>query len=475
MLDSTSHRGAPLRVTVTGGGPVGALFALCLRAHLGARVELTVFDKRWRATPEGVRWRSAEEGNRRREHVVTLQSALFEQLPPAVQGHLFEGGYSEVWPTGWYSPAAPPRNVPLRALEERLLAALSRSGVTLRAEEFSVAGADLGACDALVIAEGARSPTREALADRFGAPAPVLAAPGARAPLEDTILGLEVQTALDPSLGVVLTVAQSRFLLNTHEGRGVLNMRLSPSEAREAWAWEARGWAGWLDEGALDEGAPPPPLTSSPLWRRLREGLRLFGVRGGDLRAIRAFRQSMLRRPRLTAQVAPGVVGCLIGDAATALHVWPGRGLNLGLVGAASLARALAAQGGGRVSLEDLAGHEREQGAQRDRHIERARLMMLAERPTPCPLTRAQLIEWGGAAAGGDPARGEAARVGLVARARATRDDLRGRLPRAPTDEELAAALGGLSDEEAGAMLASGRWRTGGAACALRGSCAPRL
>jgi hypothetical protein len=72
-------------------------------------------------------------------------------------------------------------------------------------------------------------------------------------------------------------------------------------------------------------------------------GLRLFGVTDENLTAVTCFRLDMVQRARFTAQLfgrtatTPGTFGFLLGDAANAIHFWPGRGLNSGLASALSL------------------------------------------------------------------------------------------------------------------------------------------
>ena len=81
----------------------------------------------------------------------------------------------------------------------------------------------------------------------------------------------------------------------------------------------------------------PALLKGSPLWQRVQEGLQLFGVPPENLTAVTGFRLDMVQRARFTAPlfprtaVNPGTFGFLLGDAANAIHFWPGRGLNSGL------------------------------------------------------------------------------------------------------------------------------------------------
>ncbi len=94
-----------------------------------------------------------------------------------------------------------------------------------------------------------------------------------------------------------------------------------------------------------------------------RGGAELFGVAEENLTAVTCFRLDMVQRPRFTAQLfaptatTPGTYGFLLGDAANAIHFWPGRGLNSGLASAISLARCLAGPGAaGRCATRTSSG-----------------------------------------------------------------------------------------------------------------------
>src|SRR5215831_12760996 len=69
-----------LRVTVTGGGPVGLSFALLLDHLMGPRVRIKVYDARWLRDGDQTVWKTAEQGNVRRQQVVTIQSRQFLRL-----------------------------------------------------------------------------------------------------------------------------------------------------------------------------------------------------------------------------------------------------------------------------------------------------------------------------------------------------------------------------------------------------------
>lgn len=169
-------------------------------------------------------------------------------------------------------------------------------------------------------------------------------------------------------MAVLLTVGQNRFLLNSLRGEGFLNMRLTDAEAAEVVGIDpvrrvfeeciaSRPCLMGRDEHGDFRCTThstlflPSLIKGSALWKRVGEGLRLFGVEPGELSAVTSFRLSMVQRPRFTAELLPptanstGTYGFLLGDAANAIHFWPGRGLNSGLASAVSLARSSTARG----------------------------------------------------------------------------------------------------------------------------------
>jgi len=122
----------------------------------------------------------------------------------------------------------------------------------------------------------------------------------------------------------------------------------------------------------------PALLRNSPLWGRVEEGLRMFGIAEENLTAVTCFRLDMVARPRFSAQLfaptatTPGTFGFLLGDAANAIHFWPGRGLNSGLASALSLARSLAGWWGRPLRDADFMRHEAIMGMLQYRHKSRA-------------------------------------------------------------------------------------------------------
>jgi FHA domain len=390
-----------LRVTVTGGGPVGLSFALLLDHLMGPRVALKVYDSRWQQQGDRIVWKTPEQGNVRRQQVVTIQSRQYVRLPPEVQERLFTPGhYTEMWPKGPDSiHDLGPRNVRIAYVEDQLLALANDKPehIQLMPERFDpdAAHGEVAGQHVLAICEGSRSHTLEHFAGKFGAcDSSMYALDGQQ--VQDLVLGLRVKSELPDPMAVLLTVAQNRFLLNSLRGEGFLNMRLTDEEAKDAVGvdpvrqvfteciqsspclMELRGNREFYCAGhqAL---FLPALVRGSPLWGRVQEGLRLFGVAQENLTAVTGFRLDMVQRPRFTAQLYPrtataqGTFGFLLGDTANAIHFWPGRGLNSGLASAISLARCLAATWRGRPLRDaDFLRHEAVMAMLQYRHKSRA-------------------------------------------------------------------------------------------------------
>ena len=361
-----------LEVIVSGGGPVGLSFALCLQDLMPNRVSIKIYDGRWRFGQGGhVVWKSEEDGNARRQQVVTIQSRQFLKLPQHVQAAVFAPGKWEVmWPTTSDAVnGVAPRNVRVAHFEDQLLSLCnSAQDIELHPRPFYAEseGEEIRAVHLFVIAEGAASTNRKYYSGYFGESDKSMYSLDGRH-LSDVVLGLRVRSTLSPATAVLLTIAQNRFLLNSLNGEGFLNMRLSAEEVGEV-----RGFVD-LDgkEQPVDciQSSPclmestaaadqfrckthrtlfgPPLRNDSRLWPRIMDGLKLFGVRREDLTAVTAFRLELEQRPLFTTPIFErtskhaGTYGCLIGDAANAIHFWPGRGLNTGLTSAFSLARCV--------------------------------------------------------------------------------------------------------------------------------------
>ncbi|OII59699.1 FHA domain-containing protein [Streptomyces sp. CC53] len=480
--------GDVLKVTVSGGGPVGLSFALLLEHLMGHRVDITVYDGRWMQDGAEVVWKSEAQGNVRRRQVVTVQSRQYLNLPQQVQERLFRGdAYSEMWPVGPDSLRGyQPRNLRIAYIEDQLLALANEMGhIRLVPETFDPA--DYGPENrghVLAICEGGRSRTREHFADRFGnADTSIYSLHGRH--IQDVVLGLRVKSSLSDPMTVLLTVAQNRFLLNALRGEGFLNMRLTDEEAAEVIGIDpvrhvfedciaSRPCVMGRDDHGDFQCAThstlflPAMVRGSALWKRVREGLSLFGVAEQDLSAVTAFRLDMVQRPRFTTRLhpatstGPATYGFLLGDAANAIHFWPGRGLNSGLGSAISLARSLNGAWSGRPFRDaDFTRHEAAMSMLQYRHKSRAWNAMITtdEDGVSCAIKDkiAQSIEAG--AERGDQDRSSDLDA-FVERLRGIRDRLAARVPGMPDDAALRAHLETLRSDTLRTLLDSGAWDT---------------
>ncbi|MCX5602740.1 FHA domain-containing protein [Streptomyces phaeochromogenes] len=490
LLDAprvTSVAPGTLQVTVSGGGPVGLAFALALEEQLRGRVAVTVHDGRWAREGSSVVWKDEKLGNVRRQQVVTVQSRQYMALSDEVREALFDaGGYSEMWPVGPDSvDGRPPRNIRIAHVEDRLLQlANQRPAIRLVPKRFEASEQQEGIArqHVLVIAEGGRSRTRDYYADRFGAAdSSVYSLDGEH--LQDVVLGLRVKSALPDPMSVLLTVAQNRFLLNSLRGEGFLNMRLTREEAENVIGIDpvrkvfeeciaarpcVMGRAEDNEFVCPTHGTLflPALLRNSPLWKRIREGLKLFGVADDDLTAITSFRLDMVQRPRFTAQLtrptgtSPGTFGFLLGDAANAIHFWPGRGLNSGLASATSLARSLSRAWQGRPLRDaDFIRHEAAMSMLQYRHKSRAWNAMVTTDEQG--VTRA-IKDIVARSMEPDPSREpQPSDLDLlVERMGAIRERLASRLPGLPTDAALREHLSALGPDTLRTLLESGAWDT---------------
>ncbi|WP_137991720.1 FHA domain-containing protein [Streptomyces vilmorinianum] len=486
---ATLAAGPVLNVTVSGGGPVGLSFALLLEHLMGHRVAITVYDGRWAQDGAKVVWKSESEGNVRRQQVVTVQSRQYLNLPEEVQGRLFRGdAYSEMWPVGPDSIRGyNPRNLRIAYIEDTLLELANEKPDRIRLVPANFDPAEHQKAETkdhvLAICEGGRSRTREYFADKFGnADKSIYSLQGRH--IQDVVLGLRVKSTLTDPMTVLLTVAQNRFLLNALRGEGFLNMRLTDAEAAEVVGIDPVRHVfeeciasrpcvmGRDDHGDFQCSTHstlflPAMVRGSALWKRVLEGLALFGVAEKDLSAVTAFRLDMVQRPRFTTRLhsatstSPGTYGFLLGDAANAIHFWPGRGLNSGLGSAISLARSLNGAWNGRPFRDaDFARHEAAMSMLQYRHKSRAWNTMITtdENGVSRPIKEkiAQSIEeWEGK----DLDR-NADIDALMERLRSIRDRLASRVPGMPDDSTLRDHLETLNSSTLRTLWESGAWDT---------------
>lgn len=480
--------GPVLKVTVSGGGPVGLSFALLLEHLLGRRVAITIYDGRWVQDGALIAWKDERHGNIRRQQVVTIQSRQFLSLPEEIQTRLFgDGSYSEMWPIGPDSiHGYGPRNIRIAYVEDRLLELANEKSDRIRLvpDTFDPTKHQehVAQDHVLAICEGSRSRTREHFAGSFGsADSSIYSLDGEH--VQDMVLGLQVSSQLSDPMTVLLTVAQNRFLLNSLRGEGFLNMRLTDDEAREVIGIDpvrqvfeecvasrpclmARDDHGNFQCPTHQTLFLPALVKGSALWRRVVEGLALFGVAESDLSAVTAFRLDMVQRPRFTARLyapssnTPGTYGFLLGDAANAIHFWPGRGLNSGLASAISLAQTLQNAWRGKPFRDaDFLRHEAAMSMLQYRHKSRAWQSMVTTDEDGVTRTVKGTIAQGIEDAATHADR-DADIDALMDRLRAIRDRLAPRLPGLPSDHILRSHLQKVSDETLRTLRESGAWNT---------------
>jgi hypothetical protein len=209
-------------------------------------------------------------------------------------------------------------------------------------------------------------------------------------------------------------------------------------------------------------------LNGSALWTRVQEGLALFGVPPENLTAVTGFRLDMVQRSRFTAQLfprtatTPGTYGFLLGDAANAIHFWPGRGLNSGLAGAISLARCLAAAWQGKPLRDaDFVRHEAVMAMLQYRHKSRAWRQMVTTDPAGNVRAIKDQIALG--IAEGDQGRYDrsADLDALVGRMSQIRSRLEPRIDGLPDDATLRSHLEALPGEMLHTLVVSEPWDSG--------------
>jgi hypothetical protein len=175
-----------------------------------------------------------------------------------------------------------------------------------------------------------------------------------------------------------------------------------------------------------------------------------------------------VQRPRFTAQLypktarTPGTFGFLLGDAANAIHFWPGRGLNSGLASATSLARCLSSAWRG-IPLRDadFVRHEAVMAMLQYRHKARAwRQMVTTDEAGNVRAIKDQIAL---GIAEGDQGSYDA-KVDLDAlmkRLQQIRGRLQARIDGLPDDETLRAHLEQLPGHLLHTLLVSEPWDTG--------------
>lgn len=327
---SSASQGPKLEVLVAGGGPCGLIFSGLLALYAGDSCHIRVYEQRVKSQGGKIVWKGESDGNIRREQVVTLQNDVTNCLPKEMREHLFRKIDEVAWPSS--------RNIPIREVEDQMLDYIQlpnfKGIVEVIPEQLTDESIKKlnGTFDILVGADGARSWARTF----SGIQTRVLGT--------DKAMGVAYETSPAPmnqAANILLTVSQTRYLLNSHKGeRGFLNLRLEESE-----------WEELVKEGRMDKRPFPIQTQNSLLWNVILDGLRLFQIPESSVKAIMpieiqltyaVYFMTTLDDFRSSVPLPNGMDRArafVIGDAAFRVHFWPGRGLNSAIKAAIALAR----------------------------------------------------------------------------------------------------------------------------------------
>jgi hypothetical protein len=160
-------------------------------------------------------------------------------------------------------------------------------------------------------------------------------------------------------------------------------------------------------------------------------------------------------------QTTPGTFGFLLGDAANAIHFWPGRGLNSGLASAISLARCLARPRRGTTLRDaDFVRHEAVMSMLQYRHKSRAWLQMVTADDNGNFRAIKDIIAQGVTEGDEGNYDRDADRDELLRQLIQIRGRLASRIEGLPDDATLRAHLDSLSGSLIHTLLVSGPWDT---------------
>ncbi|CAF1045237.1 unnamed protein product [Adineta steineri] len=333
-----------LIVLVSGGGPVGMTFALSLSTMMKTHAKIYVYEGRWYADGDGkMKWQGEEQSRNRRDQVVTLQDHVIHQLPTFIQVGLFANINERVWPTS--------RNIPIREVEDRLLVLAEpfvESGqIVLVPENLNEKSDRLlnGQFDVLIGSDGVGSFVRNyCKIDLHRAANEYACGVAYNIPIEVS----SDEEPLHQALNCILTIGQTRYLVNSSTSRrGYLNVRLTSDEYNELQEHLKRN-----ERNERVNLLNFDKYPNSPVWTIIRQGLDYFKIPHKFVfrvlpieinvqhatSVVKEFEFPLNNDTKTTKKIPV----CLAGDAAMAVHFWPGRGMNSGMKAAMALSRNIA-------------------------------------------------------------------------------------------------------------------------------------
>lgn len=278
-------------IIVSGGGPCGLITTILLLTY-NIPLNLLLYEKRIFKSNNKYFFKKENMGNIRRKQVITLQNNVLMDLPTDIT-KLINENCIKMWPDSI--------NIQIALLEDLLLEYIQMhfpsKNLTIFAEEFLINSNLIN--HFIFNCEGANSKINISLHQ-------------SKIKLNDEkALGIYFEQYLTDKeryTNVIKTLSQTRYLANTSEKNGYLNVRVDDSELQE-----------YLINHNWNSGYIKEIISSC---------CTFFGVEYRNVKKIDVIELSTdyIQNPCIITQNNL-VIFCL-GDSFMKVHFWPGRGLN---------------------------------------------------------------------------------------------------------------------------------------------------